>query len=194
MSVASKPNRAKGAKSRAATPAPSQGAGTSPRGIPWLLVLPILFALAGIGIAIYLTIVHYAKVPLACPTGTSSFLGFIPINVNCVLVTSSPYSVIGTSTVPITVPGIAWFVVSGGLAGIGLMAYMQNRPAPEWLPNVQILWSLVGLASILYLIYVEVSLLKAFCEWCTGVHLLIILTFLVTAYQWQRTMASKYAA
>lgn len=160
--------------------------------MPWVAVLPIVFALIGIGIAAYLTVVHYAKVPLACPTGTSSFLG-LPINVNCVLVTSSPYSVVGSSTVPITVPGIGWFVVSGGLAAFGLTRYLQHRPLPDWLPNAQILWSLAGLASILYLIYVEAAVLQTLCEWCTGVHILIILTFLVTAYQWQRVIAARYS-
>lgn len=56
----------------------------------------LVFAIADAGIAIYLTTVHYAQVPLLC-----SAQGVV----NCELVTSSGYSVVPGTALPITLPG-----------------------------------------------------------------------------------------
>lgn len=145
----------------------------------------LAFALAGIGIAIYLTIVHYAKVPLVCSNGGP---------VDCNAVTRSVYSNVGTTGIPITFPGMAWFIVSGSLAVVSLLAAAGTIRAPDWLLNGQLVWGLFGVVFVLYLIYVEAVLLHKICEWCTGIHVLVILTFLVTLAAWQRAMAARYAA
>src|SRR5260370_35040054 len=72
--------------------------------------LLFLLSLVGAGIAIYLTTVHYEHTPLIC-----SASGVI----DCARVLSSSYSVIPGTTVPITIPGLAWCVVSGALALLG---------------------------------------------------------------------------
>lgn len=146
----------------------------------WLM---IAYAVIGIGISIYLTSVHYAKVPLACPA-TAVF--------NCAPVLKSAYSVVGSTGVPITIPGMAWFVVSAGLAGLALWARHRSHPAPEWLPAAHLIWGVAGLAFILYLVYCEAVKLHVFCEWCTGVHFLVVLTFLTALFRWQRIMAVRY--
>ena len=122
-------------------------------------------ALVGAGIAIYLTTVHYAKVPLLC-----SAQGVV----NCELVTSSSYSVVPGTTLPITIPGLAWFVISGGLALATI--FISNR----WLRLAQVLWMVLGLLTVLYLVYVELVLLHTICLWCTAVHIAIFLSLLLT--------------
>ena len=62
-------------------------------------IVLLLLSVVGIGIAIYLTAVHYEHVPLVCSTR-----GFV----NCAAVLSSAYSVVPGTSVPITVPGLAW--------------------------------------------------------------------------------------
>jgi uncharacterized membrane protein len=146
--------------------------------------LPLLFAVIGIGISAYLTVVHYAKLPLACPASGSV--------INCQAVTTSPYSVVGHTGIPITVPGIVWFVVSGAFALAALVEYRSGQPPRPWLPAAHLVWCTLGLASVLYLIYAEAVRLHEFCEWCTGVHLLVILTFLVALVRWQRMAAAPY--
>lgn len=143
----------------------------------------IAFAVAGIGIAIYLTIVHYAKVPLACSTGGV---------VDCNAVTRSVYSSVGSTGLPITVPGMAWFVISAGMAAAAILAASGRIATPARLLTAQLVWGLLGVVFVLYLIYVEAALLHKLCEWCTGIHVLVILTFLVTLAAWQRAMAAKY--
>jgi uncharacterized membrane protein len=133
-------------------------------------------AVLGIGIAVYLTVLHYAKIPPVCTTG-----GVI----NCGLVTSSAYSVVPGTSLPITIPGIVWFLVSGGLAVVGLRSVWRSEPEPARLRLAHVAWAAVGLLSALYLVYAEIVLLHRFCEWCTGVHVLILLTFLVALQRLQ---------
>src|SRR5579871_2140673 len=96
----------------------------------WLL---LIFAIAGAGIAIYLTTVHYAQVPLLC-----SAQGLV----NCERVTSSNYSVVPGTTLPITLPGLAWFLVSAALAVGGI------RTRAHWLRLVQLVWMILGIATV----------------------------------------------
>jgi uncharacterized membrane protein len=136
----------------------------------------VAMAVVGIAIAGYLTAVHYAKVPLACPT-----TGVI----NCQAVTSSAYSVVPGTSIPITVPGILWFAASGALAAIALVRIWQGRPELANLRLAQLLWGVAGLVFVLYLVYAEIVVLHKLCEWCTVVHLLTLGTLLVAVKCWQ---------
>lgn len=135
--------------------------------------LSAIAVMAAIGLIVsgYLTVVHYSDVPLVCNTGGI---------VNCASVTSSPYSLLPGTRIPITFAGILWFVVSGTLASIGLANILNSRVEPLWLRPVQALWGLLGLVVILGLVYVEIVLLHSICEWCTIVHILTVLTFLIS--------------
>ena len=132
----------------------------------WSQIFLLVCSLVGVAIAIYLTAVHYNEsVPLVC---SGSGL------VNCALVLSSPYSVVPGTTLPISIPGLAWCLVMASLAIVGL------RIQPRWLRPAQFAWTLLGLLTILYLVYVEIVRLHAICAWCTALHVLILLMFLVT--------------
>src|SRR5438270_13563542 len=101
-------------------------------------LLLLLLSLVGAGIAIYLTSVHYEHTPLICSTS-----GLI----DCARVLSSSYSVIPGTTMPITVPGLGWCVVSGALAIIGWRLASKKR----WLQVArvaQLLWSLAGMLTV----------------------------------------------
>jgi uncharacterized membrane protein len=98
-----------------------------------------------------------SSVPLVCTIGGT---------VNCVSVTHSSYSVIPGTSIPISILGIVWFLISAGLA---LTALRQ----------VHFAWAAVGLLVVLYLVFVEIVVLHQICEWCTAVHLLVLLTFLL---------------
>jgi uncharacterized membrane protein len=177
------PSKQTGPKDPATVKSASRASGalSMPVAAAWAI---IGFALVGIGIAIYLTIVHYGKVPLACSTGGV---------VDCNAVTRSVYSSVGNTGIPITVPGMAWFVVSATVAGIAILAASGKVHAPAQLLTAQLVWGLFGVVFVLYLIYVEAAILHKLCEWCTGIHVLVILTFLVTLAAWQRAMAARYA-
>jgi uncharacterized membrane protein len=146
------------------------------RAAPDLAAL-VAMAVLGFGISVYLTTVHYTKLPLVCNT-----TGII----NCASVTTSAYSVVPGTTIPITIPGMLWFVVSGALAVVGLVALERGVAEPERLRLAQVVWGGLGLAFVLYLVYAEIVKLHQICEWCTVVHVLTLLTFLVALYRLQR--------
>jgi uncharacterized membrane protein len=125
----------------------------------------LLIGIAGIAISIYLTTVHYARVPLVCSTNGI---------VNCERVLSSPYSAV--AGIPVSVGGIVWFAVSGALAVLAL----ASAEEPVWLQPAQVVWSLVGLATVLYLVGVEALALGVICAWCTSLHVLIVATLLIS--------------
>jgi uncharacterized membrane protein len=112
----------------------------------------------GIGalIAAYLTLLHYTSaVVLYCP-GSGSGL------INCTNVLTSPESV--WAGIPVPLFGFLWFV-----AGLLIHAVPRwRRPALKWV------WSLVGVVAVLWLLYVELVILRALCLWCSALHLIIL--------------------
>ena len=119
--------------------------------------LAVVASVAGLAISIYLTVVHYSTIPLACPAN---------VVVNCEQVLSSRYAVIGESGLPTSAAGIAWFLVSAALA------LVRRRRA-------LLAWSSIGLLTVLVLVYVEIVKLGAVCIWCTAAHAMVLLIFLI---------------
>jgi uncharacterized membrane protein len=144
----------------------------------------LVMAVAGSGVSIYLTTIHYANVPALCTTGGV---------VNCASVLHSAYSNVPLTTIPISVAGLLWFLVSGGLATAGLMSIARNRLEPERLRPAQLLWSAAGLLFVLYLVYAEIVKLHSICEWCTSVHILTLITFLIALNRLQLAAAPASA-
>ena len=124
----------------------------------------LALALVGAGIAIYLTTVHYEQVPLLC-----SSQGLV----NCERVTSSSYSVVPGTTIPITIPGLLWFLVSAVLAVVAM------RQGKRWIRTTQLIWGALGILTVLYLVYVELVILHTICAWCTVVHALVLVSLLL---------------
>jgi uncharacterized membrane protein len=137
-------------------------------------------ALAGAAISAYLVAAHAEKVPLVC-SATSV--------INCASVTRSAYSVIPRTNIPISVLGVAWFLGSGAVSVTALAAVTIGRPEPRWVRPLHFGWASLGLAVVLYLVFVEVVLLHQLCEWCTAVHVLVIATFLLTLHRLQQLTA-----
>jgi uncharacterized membrane protein len=136
----------------------------------------VLMALVGLGVSMYLTVVHYdAKITLACTN--NSFI-------NCQDVTSSAWSVVPGTTIPITIPGMIWFLVSGGLAVWGLAALARGAEEPARERLALLVWSSPALAFVLYLVFVEIVDVRKLCEWCTVVHILTLATFLIALTRW----------
>jgi uncharacterized membrane protein len=144
----------------------------------------LLMAVAGLGISVYLTITHYdSSVKLVCNT-----TGLI----NCQSVTSSAYSVIPGTSIPITIPGMLWFLALGALAVAGLRWAWRGEAEDPRLRISMLLLTVAGLAFIIYLVYCEIVLVQRICEWCTVVHLLTLASFLIALTRWQRRDEPAY--
>lgn len=127
----------------------------------------LALAILGMADAIYLTLAHYNdQVVLACPDK-----GFI----NCTRVITSRYSYVPGTSLPISLPGLGWCLVIAILALLGLFLSTEQR----WLRITQFIWTLLGMLTVLYLVYVEIVLIDNICAWCTVLHVLILLMFLI---------------
>ena len=115
-------------------------------------------AAAGLLISGYLVAVHYGHVPLACADQGI---------VDCTGVLTSPQS--SWFGVPVAVFGIAWFLVAGILA-------LRARAAgagPE-VRTANMAWLLVGAATVVYLVYLELVVIGRICMWCSFVHIIVL--------------------
>ncbi|GCE17528.1 vitamin K epoxide reductase family protein [Dictyobacter kobayashii] len=130
----------------------------------------IILSIVGVAISIYLTIAHYGNVPVVCSTS-----GVI----NCERVLSSSYSLVPGTSIPISVPGLLWFLVSGALA----FTAWKIRPEARSLKIAEPIWFGTGVLTALYLVYAELVYLHNICAWCTVLHIIMLVMFLVAVFQ-----------
>lgn len=141
------------------------------------------FALLGLGISVYLTVVHYAQGQVALLCATSG-------TINCEQVTTSPESNVGP--IPVALLGVVWFLVSLVLVAIP-RTQVDAAGSVVW-NSLRLAWSGAGVLVVFYLIYSELFLIGAICLWCTAIHGLVILLFLLTLNEWADGSAKVGAA
>jgi uncharacterized membrane protein len=133
------------------TPAPS-----------WAIVVTWLLAIVGLGISVYLTIVHFdTHLRLACSdTGA----------INCTKVTTSGESYF--LGIPVAVLGLIQYV-----AMVGLCSPWAWRSARREIHLARLAFAAVGMVFVLWLFSAEALIIKAFCLWCSGVHVVTFVMF-----------------
>ena len=105
-----------------------------------------VLALLGVGIAGYLTYIHYAGLQPFCVGGHGS----------CERVQSSPWSEL--AGIPVSVLGLA-----------GYLAILVSLVLPEDAGrSAAALLSLVGAGFSAWLTYVEIAKIEAICQWCVA--------------------------
>lgn len=131
-------------------------------------------SIAGLGIAAYLTLVHYSSaVHLSCPNTGS---------ISCAAVTTSPQSML--FGIPVAVLGLAYFVV---VLVFALPAVWRSRN-PLVAP-ARLALAVVGIGFVCYLLYAELYEIGKICLWCTGVHILTLVVFVAVVTAWDETSA-----
>lgn len=128
-------------------------------------------SIAGIGISIYLLIVHYQPSALVC---TNSGV------VDCQKVLTSPQSVI--FGIPVPIFGLAFFL---GMTAMSLPGAWRSTSV--WLARARLVSVVVGMGMVIYLISQEALVLHVICLWCTGVHVLTFAMFLIVITGWEDT-------
>jgi uncharacterized membrane protein len=116
-----------------------------------LRLVVAMLALVGAGIAGYLTYARYAHASIACTTG------------GCETVQSSDYAeILG---LPVAVLGL-----------VGYLAIFATTLVPGELARLAgAALALGGLAFSLYLVLVQAFAIEAFCQWCLGSDLVMLL-------------------
>jgi uncharacterized membrane protein len=144
---------------------------------PWLRWATLALSAGGLGVSLYLTIAHYAtSVTLTCPaTGI----------VNCAKVTTSPQSVL--FGVPVAVIGLAYYA---GLVALTTPVAWRSASL-RWVRAGALA---AGIAFVLYLVYTELFTLDAICLWCTSVHVITVVLFVLVAPTVARPPGAQSAA
>lgn len=124
-------------------------------------IVSLVLAIAGIGDAIYLTIVHYDSTALVCGIG------------DCHAVQASKYAEI--AGVPIAILGLLMYVA---VAVLGMARFRLSTFADR-LTFVIFAIALAGTAYAAYLTYLEIAVIDAICQWCVVSALLTLAILLV---------------
>lgn len=131
----------------------------------FVVVFSWLLALAGLGISTYLTIAHFVGTQiLACASNGA---------ISCEIVTTSAQSrFLG---MPVSVLGLSYFVAAAVL----------YAPWAWWAPwralhLIRIAAAVVGMCMVLWLITAELLIIHKICLWCSGVHLITFILFVIT--------------
>jgi uncharacterized membrane protein len=123
-----------------------------------LRIAGIAISCIGLGIAIYLTYVHYTGIKVACLSSGG-----------CETVQSSTYAKLGG--IPVPVLGLVGYI--GILASLVLLRGDLGRLAGFGL-------ALVGFLFSAYLTYRELFTIKAICQWCVGSAVCMTLLMIIT--------------
>jgi uncharacterized membrane protein len=132
----------------------------------WLRWTTFALALIGLGVSIYLTYAHYTESALAGCTETTGV-------VNCGKVTTSPQSVV--FGIPVAVLGLAFYVFA--VAIMNPWAWKIHRREVGLLRLASLI---VGIGFVLYLVYAELFDIGSICLYCTSVHVITFLLFVLT--------------
>ena len=132
---------------------------------PWVQWTALGLSLAGLGVSIYLTIIHFTspKLLLCSANGT----------INCEKVLSSPEAMV-FGVFPVAVLGLAFYVFM--VAINSPWAWRSRLPVIWW---ARLAGAVAGMGFVLYLIYAELQI-GSICEYCTGVHVVTFLLFCIT--------------
>jgi uncharacterized membrane protein len=131
----------------------------------WQPIATLLLSLFGLGVSIYLTITHFHPAALVCTSNAT---------INCEKVTTSPQSEI--FGIPVAMLGLAYFVP---MIALCLPAAWRSTDRRVHLARLGL--SVVGVGMILYLLIAELFLIKAICLWCSSVHLITFVLFIIIA-------------
>jgi len=138
-----------------------------------LLYAIMVLGVLGLLTSIYLINEHYSSDASVCDFNEV---------VSCSLVNSSVFSEI--LNVPIALFGALWFVI---LIFMAWKALKKNEVLSSLL-----LWNILGILFVVYLIIAE-FILQALCPFCTIVHLITLITFLISFVLYRKNKKTSFA-
>jgi uncharacterized membrane protein len=131
----------------------------------WLQLTTFVLALAGLGVSIYLTIAHFTESTLAGCSESGL--------VNCTKVTTSPQSYV--FGIPVAVLGLAFYLFAAAI-----MSPWAWQAARREIHLLRLASVVVGIGFVLYLVYAELFIIGSICLYCTSVHAITFVLFVLT--------------
>ena len=138
----------------------------------WLPLTAFALTLGGFGVSMYLTVEHYTGGIVSCPAGGGV--------IDCQKVTTSAQSkVFG---IPVALLGLLFFAA---LVVVNLPPLW--RVASRRLAQLRVAMVAGGMAFVIYLLSAELFVIKAICLWCTAVHVVTFLLFIIVVTSYAAT-------
>jgi len=131
----------------------------------WLQLTTFVLALAGLGVSIYLTYAHFTESTLAGCSESGL--------VNCTKVTTSAQSYV--FHIPVAVLGLAFFLFAAAI--MSPWAWRAGRREIHLLRMASLV---AGIGFVLYLLYAELFIIGSICLYCTSVHAITFVLFVLT--------------
>jgi uncharacterized membrane protein len=134
---------------------------------PWWGWAALVLSVAGFGVSMYLTIEHFTGGVPPCPASGA---------VSCLKVTTSPEAEV-FGVLPVALLGLLFYTA---LVGINLPPLWHR--GGEWgrlLSWARLAMVVIGMGMVVYLIAAELFSIKAICLWCTGIHVITFLLFVL---------------
>jgi uncharacterized membrane protein len=163
-----RPGSAQARPGTASAEPPTGQAAPRPAPPQWFQLTTLGLSLAALGISIYLTIVHYTSPRLLACSANGT--------INCEKVISSSQSMV-FGVFPVAVLGLAFYVFMVAI----------NTPW-AWRSPIPLIWwarlggIVTGIGFVLYLLYAELIQIGNICLWCTGVHVITFLLFVLLIF------------
>jgi uncharacterized membrane protein len=140
----------------------------------WQPVATLLLSIVGLAGSVYLTISHFdSHISLVCPD-----LG--PCNR---ILTSNTSHLLG---IPVPVLGLAYFVP------MTLLCLPQAwRSTDRRIHLARLILSILGVGMIIYLFVEELFIIEALCVWCTVIHFVGFLLFVIIVTTAPQLLAAR---
>jgi uncharacterized membrane protein len=144
----------------------------------WRPIAATIVSVLGLGVATYLTYSHYSNpsaTQLTCPFGGSA-----SSTIDCGAVLTSSWSTI--LGLPVALYGAVFFLF---MVVVNLPAMWRSES--RLLARLRLAAAVAGMGMVLYLVGVELLEVKHICIWCTSVHVLQFILFLLVITGWYDT-------
>jgi uncharacterized membrane protein len=163
-----------GARDQRPSPPRAEGGEEEASGADVRNWIVLVASVAGIGVAMYLTLAHFsAGIQVSCPSTGA---------INCEAVTRSPESYV--FGIPVSLLGLIYFVVMTGFS----IPVVWRSPLRA-VAQARLALAVAGIGFVCYLIYAELFEINKICLWCTGVHVLTLIVFATIWTGWRRMSA-----
>jgi uncharacterized membrane protein len=134
-------------------------------------VVMAVLTLVGLGVAAYLTSVHYADAAPVCAVGHG-----------CETVQDSKYAEMGG--IPVALIGLIGYVA--------ILASLLVRGDNGRLLRVALTG--FGFAFSLYLTYLELFVIDAICQWCVGSAVIMTVLFVIAVFEFLQPRNDRYSS
>lgn len=134
----------------------------------WLRISTLVLAVAGLAVSIYLTYTHFTDV---APAGCSEKAGAV----SCVKVTTSPESEV-FGVIPVALLGLIYYVFM-----VAIMSPWAWNARLKQVAQLRLLSVIAGVGMVVYLLYAELFQIDAICLYCTSVHAITFVLFVLVA-------------